>query len=181
MAQTAPSLETFKAAHPELYPSVPPNLSGCELFSARVSTVLTSPFVYFRRMNYNFGLPFMLMVASSFGGIKGFRFRLIYETTQYYFVKHLKVDGQTYQFISNTSRGPWAMKGFMGVVSDTISLCGYRKTSYIAISSVLGALAWLLMALTGGFGHVLVDGLMLFLFHAQVCCAVPNIRPEHPW
>ena len=59
MARTALSLETFKAGHAELYPSLPPNLSGCELFFARVSAVLTSPFVYFRRMKYNFG-PYWL-------------------------------------------------------------------------------------------------------------------------
>jgi hypothetical protein len=41
---------------------------------------------------------------------------------------------------------PWAIKGAIGVLSDAYPLLGYHKASYIMVSSLIGSVAFALLA-----------------------------------
>jgi folate/biopterin transporter len=43
---------------------------------------------------------------------------------------------------------PWTIKPLYGMISDSFPIAGYRRRPYLVLSSILGSIAWLCMAMT---------------------------------
>lgn len=43
---------------------------------------------------------------------------------------------------------PWTIKPLYGMISDSFPIAGYRRRPYLVLSSLLGSIAWLCMAMT---------------------------------
>ena len=63
-----------------------------------------------------------------------------------YCKKTLNVDGSQCQLMGAVAATPWAIKGAIGVLSDAYPLLGYHKASYIMVSSLIGSVAFALLA-----------------------------------
>lgn len=100
-----------------------------------------------------FGDRFLGFLLITFAGLKGLSSTLL-STAMLPMFKALHASGDTFQLASLVSAIPWAMKGWMGVLSDCFPICGYHKKSYLIISSFLGmaGVLGLLMANYMSFG-----------------------------
>ncbi len=95
---------------------------------------------------------FMIMYCSFVDGFdRGIRFPLLYILKTEYLMS------QAGAFIAfGVSMSPWLFKPFLAVVTDTVSLWGYRRKSYLISSAVVNGLSlWVMGACTmthwGGF------------------------------
>ncbi|GER32269.1 major facilitator superfamily protein [Striga asiatica] len=64
----------------------------------------------------------------------------------FYLKDDLHLDPAETAVISGVSSLPWLVKPLYGFISDSFPLFGYRRSSYLVISGLLGALSWSLMA-----------------------------------
>ena len=87
-----------------------------------------------------------------------------------YCKKTLKVDGTSCQTMGVISHAPWAMKGTIGVLSDSYPLLGYHKNSYILLAAGLGTASFLYLALFPG-QSVAAAALFLMLGIAEISVA----------
>ena len=87
-----------------------------------------------------------------------------------YCKKTLKVDGTSCQTMGVISHAPWAMKGTIGVLSDSYPLLGYHKNSYILLAAGLGTASFLCLALFPG-QSVAAAALFLMLGIAEISVA----------
>jgi len=66
---------------------------------------------------------------------------------QPYLLKAYHVPGPQMQIVSGIVKLPWALKPIIGLVSDVMPIGGYNKAPYMLVTSVLGALACVLIGL----------------------------------
>lgn len=83
------------------------------------------------------GCKFMLLVVSIFFGLKGILDSLTIEALLPFY-KELNYDGVAYQRTLAMALSPYAMKGFIGSVSDYFPIAGYHKKYYLICSNILG-------------------------------------------
>lgn len=83
------------------------------------------------------GLKLTLMVVSVFFGLKGVMDSLTIETLLPYY-KELNFDGVAYQRTLALAFTPYAMKGFIGGVSDSYPIFGYHKKYYMLAANLMG-------------------------------------------
>lgn len=94
---------------------------------------------YTVRLRLAFGDSFLAFMGVTYLGLKGIVDTLM-STTQLPLFKGLGVSADMYQLAVMVTRTPWAMKGWLGVLSDCIPLGGYHKRGYLIASSLLGIL-----------------------------------------
>ncbi len=63
-------------------------------------------------------------------------------------------------FLTDSALG-WYIKALFGLVTDNLPLFGYRRKSWLIISSVLAGAAWFWVAFNGNTLHMLLVGLMI--------------------
>lgn len=61
------------------------------------------------------------------------------------FFKSINVTGDKYQSYGTVASTPWALKAALGLLSDTVPLFGYHKSSYILLVSIVGTAAFALL------------------------------------
>eukprot|EP00802_Teleaulax_amphioxeia_P012002 Tamp_12040.p1 GENE.Tamp_12040~~Tamp_12040.p1 ORF type:complete len:568 (+),score=107.15 Tamp_12040:49-1704(+) len=96
---------------------------------------------YMRRFFANFGWRFAVQISVMYLLVKGIMHATIHMTQLPFCKKTLHVDGSDCQTMGAIAATPWAIKGILGVLSDTVPIMGYHKSGYIFISAVFGTLA----------------------------------------
>lgn len=102
---------------------------------------------YFSRLNDNFGWRFILILLSSYVGVRGVAHRLMLSAYLPYMRKTAGVtNASLYQAYYTVLNLPWSLKATIGLMSDTLPLGGYQKRYYIIGSVVLGSTACAVLA-----------------------------------
>lgn len=97
---------------------------------------------YFSRLNDDFGWRFILILLSSYVGVRGVAHRLVLSAYLPYMRKTAGVtNASLYQAYYTVLNLPWYLKATIGPLSDTLPLGGYHKRYYIIGSVVLGSTA----------------------------------------
>jgi hypothetical protein len=112
---------------------------------AGVGDYLLHPFktfeAYLQRFFNNFGWRFAVQMSVMYMLVKGVMHATIYMTQLPFCKKALSVDGADCQTMGAIAATPWAIKGILGVVSDTVPIAGYHKSGYLFIAAGVGTLA----------------------------------------
>ena len=82
----------------------------------------------------------------------------------------LSVDGASCQTMAALAHAPWAMKGAMAAISDTIPMWGYHKASYVIAGAGIGSVCLASLALFPA-PRVEIAALLLGGAHAQIASA----------
>lgn len=65
---------------------------------------------------------------------------------QYYFKDELKVEPSHLASINSITHIPWAIKPILGLITDLLPICGYRRKIYIILCGIVNFLCWVFMA-----------------------------------
>jgi len=65
---------------------------------------------------------------------------------QYYFKDELKVEPSQLASINSITHIPWAIKPILGLITDLLPICGYRRKIYIILCGIINFLCWVFMA-----------------------------------
>lgn len=125
-----------------------------------------------------FGDRFLAFMGVSYFGLKGVVLTLV-QTAQLPLFKAFGVSADLYQLASMVTMTPWAMKGWIGVLSDCVPLAGYHKRGYLVASSVLGMIggSLLLSMLLYGTGKGLWTATSC-IFGVMMCIATLDLLCE---
>jgi len=116
-------------------PSSPPTCSPC------------APLIEFNtRLKRVFGWQLLAFVFSAEFFVKGAAKHLIATTFLPYAQRYLKFSAQAFQRFDVLVSFPWMMKPFLGMLTDTVPLFGYKKRFYLTLFSLCGTTAIALLA-----------------------------------
>lgn len=101
---------------------------------------------FLHKLQKNFGFRLLVLLSVVQHGLKGFGDSFVGQATPYIF-KAYHVSGPLVQIYTGVARLPWSMKPIMGLCSDVLPVCGYKKAPYMLGASVLGFLACLCIGL----------------------------------
>jgi len=65
---------------------------------------------------------------------------------QYFFKDELKVEPSHLAWINSVTHIPWAIKPILGLITDLLPICGYRRKIYIILCGILNLFCWVFMA-----------------------------------
>eukprot|EP01064_Diplonema_japonicum_P031003 TRINITY_DN5412_c0_g1_i1.p1 TRINITY_DN5412_c0_g1~~TRINITY_DN5412_c0_g1_i1.p1 ORF type:complete len:598 (+),score=61.62 TRINITY_DN5412_c0_g1_i1:84-1796(+) len=106
-----------------------------------------SPVTYMKRLKNDFGSKFIVMLFSTYFGVKGGLYTLFVRGQMPYYLDYIKASGADYQRYGTFSVTPWAMKAMIGALSETVPVMGYHKTFYIVGATFFGLLGFTLLAI----------------------------------
>lgn len=108
---------------------------------------ITRTWRYFARLNDNFGWRFILILVSSYVGVRGVAHRLVLSAYLPYMRVTAKVtNASLYQAYFTVLNLPWSLKASIGLISDVLPVAGYHKRYYVLGSAVLGSTACAVLA-----------------------------------
>eukprot|EP00759_Apiculatamorpha_spiralis_P039404 PhF_6_TR38177/c0_g1_i1/m.57071 len=102
---------------------------------------------YFDALKTNFDYRFLILLASTYIGIKGFLLHCVFAGMLPYFKDLMHADGIKFQIATNVASLGFALKSAIGVISDTIPIRGYHKKYYIMGMCVVGCVALTVISL----------------------------------
>jgi len=95
-----------------------------------------------------YGGRYLLAVICYNHVLKGFV--LMYAYTSLDFVlRSFHVGGPQMQVYKSVALLPWVLKPLLGIISDSLPICGYRKNPYIVAATFIGMPSFLLVGLCG--------------------------------
>jgi folate/biopterin transporter len=65
---------------------------------------------------------------------------------QYFFKDELHVEPHQLASINSIIHIPWAIKPILGLLTDFVPICGYRRKIYIILCGIINLLAWIFMS-----------------------------------
>merc|ERR1719401_267293 len=77
-----------------------------------------------------------------YGGNQGFGSSVGRFAQRYYFADVLQLDGATIGRYATAGMVPWHIKPVLGMLSDSLPIFGFHRTSYIAIAGLMGLIAY---------------------------------------
>lgn len=170
-AVAARRLDRDSGAHPSL--PVPARLSVAAMArpSWRSLNPITRTGQFFTRLHENFGWRFILILLSSYVGVRGVAHRLVLSAYLPYMRETAGVtNASLYQAYFTVLNLPWSLKATIGLLSDVLPVGGYHKRYYIIGSVVLGstACAMLAGAPIANIGGGVTAAVLLFLVSLEV-------------
>ena len=66
--------------------------------------------------------------------------------TNYLFKDKFKINPATTTQILFITNLPWLLKPILGIITDFIPICGYRRKVYLILTGVINSLCWVLMS-----------------------------------
>ena len=126
---------------------------------------------YFGRLVENFGWKYVAMAMLIYGVQQGLGESFLFNSEMYYFFDVQNVTVERYTRIDGFADIPWQIKALYGMLSDTVALCGYKRTPYILIASFLGVVSGVALAAT----KVSATVAALFLVAANLSLAMPDV------
>ena len=100
---------------------------------------------YWRNLVTNFTLPFVILLTSCYYGVKGTLYTFVMSGQLPYFQKYVGVSGVEYQKLKLLSQIPWAMKAWIGMISDNFPIYGYHKRYYLYGATFVGGVAFAML------------------------------------
>jgi len=125
---------------------------------------------FFERFLRNFGWRFGVQLVVMYLLVKGLMMSVLGLIKLSFCKKSLGIDGTQCQLMGTIASTPWAMKGAIGVLSDSYPLLGYHKASYIIIVAVLGSLAFIGLAALP-IETAAIAGMFMFLANLEIATA----------
>lgn len=104
---------------------------------------LTRHFV--NQLHSLFGSPLLLTVIIIYGLQQGLSNAYLFQAISYYYKDILKLSPSTAQLLTAVALTPWACKPLYGLLSDSIPIFGFHRSSYIAIAGMLGVTVGVLL------------------------------------
>ncbi|GAB0497914.1 hypothetical protein MMPV_009251 [Pyropia vietnamensis] len=102
---------------------------------------------YLTRLTDNFGWRFILILLSSYVGVRGIAHRLVHSAYQPFMrVTAGVTNASEYQAFFTVMNLPWSLKASIGLISDVMPVAGYHKRYYVLGSAVLGSTACAVLA-----------------------------------
>mmetsp|Transcript_94667 Transcript_94667/g.181849 ORF Transcript_94667/g.181849 Transcript_94667/m.181849 type:complete len:575 (-) Transcript_94667:2-1726(-) len=134
--------------------------------------------VHVAKLREAFGDDFLAFMCVTYFGLKGVASMFV-QTAQLPLFKSFGVSADLYQLASMVTMTPWAMKGWLGVLSDCLPLGGYHKRGYLVASAVLGIIGgiFLLSMLLYGTGKGLWTATSC-IFCVMMCIATFDLLCE---
>jgi Na+/melibiose symporter-like transporter len=93
---------------------------------------------------------------------------------QFFFKDELKLEPGSMSQVLSISLIPWMLKPFLGLLTDTCPILGYRRKYYIIICGFVDILCWIMMAFNAH--SILVATILLFMINA--CLAFSTVLGE---
>eukprot|EP00408_Alexandrium_pacificum_P035108 CAMPEP_0171276960 /NCGR_PEP_ID=MMETSP0790-20130122/64109_1 /TAXON_ID=2925 /ORGANISM="Alexandrium catenella, Strain OF101" /LENGTH=197 /DNA_ID=CAMNT_0011746075 /DNA_START=52 /DNA_END=642 /DNA_ORIENTATION=- len=121
---------------------------------------------FIRTLSNHFGYKLLVMLFSTQHLMKGFALSFYGQATPYIY-RSYHIPAPQVQIFSGIASLPWAMKPILGLVSDMFPVCGYNKSPYMFICSLLGTAAFLYVGLMPHSMVVLC--FVLFSLQCSVC------------
>lgn len=122
-----------------------------------------SVYDYVKELNRVFGGGFILYCVSTYLCIKGAVASFI-GLGQLPYYREMGLSAAQYQIYVSVSTTPWSMKALYGLLSDTISCCGYRKRGYIVFCSAIAVAVFATLAIVPFDIETAVIAAILFFF-----------------
>jgi len=120
-----------------------------------------------QKLSADYGVKLLIMISLCAHGMKGFC-RLQYAQSARYLLQGSMVPGPRIDVYTSIMEVPWSMKPLIAICSDMFPICGYRKTPYIVITTVLG-IAGLMLSACVNTSYVQIGGLFLANFCWMTC------------
>lgn len=106
---------------------------------------------FYRRLSRRFSWQFVAMVSVVYGINQGLGEGWYFFATEWYLSSKvpqgLGLPADRMQSVLSFANIPWQVKSIYGIISDTFSINGYRRTPYLIIAGALGVVAWTWLAL----------------------------------
>jgi folate/biopterin transporter len=131
-----------------------------------------SPRENFAQLRATYGDALLKFIASVMFGLKGAMLGVIGTSALPYAQNYLKLSAKELQRYGIVAAFPWTVKPIIGMTSDLFPIGGYHKRYYIALTSIIGSAAIIMLAMTDfkpGMGPMYVLGLLAV--NAQVATA----------
>ncbi|GJP41339.1 hypothetical protein CLOM_g999 [Closterium sp. NIES-68] len=164
------ALITLQRQTPSRKPTL---LSGfCGQILSPVTSPITGIAAWMRELGRVFGWPLLGVVMVTYGINQGYASSLTDLSLSYYWkdVQHLQPAAA--QFYMSFVGIPWDVKPLYGMITDTFPILGFQRWPYIALSGIIGTVAWWAL---GGL-PALVPALATCLLVTQsLFCAVPDV------
>ncbi|QDZ19429.1 folate/biopterin transporter [Chloropicon primus] len=100
---------------------------------------------YWNRLVGNFTLEFIVLLTSCYYGVKGTLYTFVQSGQLPYFQKYVGITGIEYQKYKLVSSLPWAMKAWIGLISDNYPIWGYNKRYYMVLATFIGSVSFALL------------------------------------
>ena len=131
-----------------------------------------SPRENLAELRATYGDALLKFIASVMFGLKGAMLGVIGTSALPYAQNYLKLSAKELQRYGIVAAFPWTVKPIIGMTSDLFPIGGYHKRYYIALTSIIGSAAIIMLAMTDfkpGMGPMYVLGLLAV--NAQVATA----------
>lgn len=97
-----------------------------------------SIYVYALRVNRYFGWRFVVYLLFAQGMLKGLAFRLLGASILPLFKTYLGIDATRMQVLLVVTLIPWSIKPIIGLASDVLVICGYKRRPWLFLSLAIG-------------------------------------------
>jgi len=131
-----------------------------------------SPRENLKQLRETYGDGLLIFITSIMFGLKGAMLGVVGSSVLPYAQTYLKLSAKQLQRYGIVAAFPWTVKPVIGMTSDLLPIGGYHKRYYIALTSMIGCGAILMLAMTDfkpGMGAMYVLGLLAV--NAQVATA----------
>lgn len=95
---------------------------------------VSTPMHWFRKLQSELHWSFLVAVLIVYGINQGLGMGLSRVTVQYYMKDDQKLEPSEAQFYFGIIQIPWIVKPLWGLLTDTISICGFRRRPYFLLS-----------------------------------------------
>uniref|UniRef100_A0A7S3JUW7 Folate/biopterin transporter n=1 Tax=Aureoumbra lagunensis TaxID=44058 RepID=A0A7S3JUW7_9STRA len=126
---------------------------------------------YFSRLINSFGWKYVAIIICIYGLNQGVGEAVLFTAQRYYYFDVLKTSAKRYTQISGFTNIPWQIKAMYGMLSDSVSIYGLRRTPYCIGAGILGTISALFLWLLGA-GVNLSSILLVF---ANLSIASPDV------
>ncbi|KAJ9470426.1 putative folate-biopterin transporter 3 [Diplonema papillatum] len=126
----------------------------------KAATKAHNPMDFMRDICSEFSRDFVVLLGSSYFGVKGSAYAIMTKGQLPYYMDYMKASGMEYQRYSTFGMTPWALKSAIGAISDTFPIYGYHKGPYLIGASVMGCLSFLAVAVLPLRGEDVPPGIL---------------------
>ena len=110
---------------------------------------------FYSRLSRRFSWRFVAMVSVVYGINQGLGEGWYFFATDWYLSSKppegIGLPADRMQSVLAFANIPWQVKSIYGILSDTFSICGYRRMPYLVIAGTFGVVAWLWLAIGAGY------------------------------
>ena len=112
---------------------------------------------FYERLSTTFSWRYVAIVSLVYGVNQGVGEACLFTAQKYYLFDDLKLTPAKYSKVDGFANIPWQIKALYGMVSDSFSIYGLRKTPYIILASVGGIVVAAVVIDKGG-GLAFING-----------------------